>query len=351
LTLRDDGSPYIKILDFGIASFRAIEEDNKGEIIGTLFYMSPEQLEGDNHFSGASDIYALGLIAYELIVGRVYGMEELEDAPLIQIFRARLFSPQEAPTTRALRQGVPLPPGFDAWFATATAREPTHRFPRAIEATDALARVFGLEPPSASLSAPSGTPKEQAEAPVPLVFISSASADEAWRARLSTHLGVLKQEDLIEIWHHGCVGAGAELRLEIIGAIERADVAVLLVTADYLQDEFIWEVEIPRILKRQAKGALRVIPVLTRPCDWRGARWLKDVAVYPRHGRPISLGSQQEAERDIAELVAEIRQIVERTVDEEPAHHPSARHSPQYPDEATRALSLQSRTPARARQS
>ena len=73
-----EASGQPKILDFGIA--RATDCDiqkttlrtNSGELIGTIQYMSPEQIEGDPHaLDTRSDVYALGIITYELLAGRL----------------------------------------------------------------------------------------------------------------------------------------------------------------------------------------------------------------------------------------------------------------------------------------
>ena len=74
--LRDDG--YVKVLDFGVAQLapHALDTDAEtlqgtlpGTLLGTLKYMSPEQARG-SAVSHASDIFALGIVLYELATGR-----------------------------------------------------------------------------------------------------------------------------------------------------------------------------------------------------------------------------------------------------------------------------------------
>ncbi len=72
LSRGDDGRETVKVLDFGLARLLETEASaltSPGTMLGTCSYMSPELIEA-NHSSGASDIYALGVILYELVTGR-----------------------------------------------------------------------------------------------------------------------------------------------------------------------------------------------------------------------------------------------------------------------------------------
>jgi len=102
--------------------------------------------------------------------------------------------------------------------------------------------------------------------PGPSVFISYSHKDEAWKDRLVPHLRVLQPEELLDTWDDRRIGAGANWYEAIQQAIERASVAILLISADFLTSKFILEQEVPRLLERRQTEGLHIVPVIVRPC-------------------------------------------------------------------------------------
>jgi len=152
---REDGPPRIKLLDFGIAKIVAANaaSANATQAVGTPLYMAPEQFLVESAVSAATDLYALAMIAYTMLVGQTYWFEESKKGANVFAFAAyATMGPQEAASVRALRSGVTLPPGFDAWFAKATAKKPAERFPTATAMIAALSEALGLPPPTAILA-------------------------------------------------------------------------------------------------------------------------------------------------------------------------------------------------------
>jgi serine/threonine protein kinase/tetratricopeptide (TPR) repeat protein len=103
-----DGRPVPKVIDFGVAKAtgpRLTEQSvytEVGSIIGTLEYMSPEQAELNNlDIDTRSDIYALGVILYELLTGAVpFSRKELEKAGLAEMLRVIKEAEPPRPSTR-----------------------------------------------------------------------------------------------------------------------------------------------------------------------------------------------------------------------------------------------------------
>jgi serine/threonine protein kinase len=150
VTSRDDGSPCVKILDFGIAKVVAQSGDLRStRAIGTPLYMAPEQIRGDAAINPRADIFAIGHIAYTLLVGEPYWDEEAITAESHYAFVAHvLLGAQEPPCLRALRRrGVKLPPDFDRWFLKALALRPEERFEHVTTAVASLARALSVPVP------------------------------------------------------------------------------------------------------------------------------------------------------------------------------------------------------------
>jgi hypothetical protein len=147
----------------------------------------------------------------------------------------------------------------------------------------------------------------------PTVFISYSHKDEAWKDRLVSHLGVLQQEGLLDIWEDRRIGAGEDWYPEIQKAIDAASVAILMVSADFLTSKFILGEEVPRLLERREKEGLRIFPVIIKPCAWHHVQWLARIQARPKDGRAISGGSEHQIDTDMAAIANEIISILRCT--------------------------------------
>jgi serine/threonine-protein kinase len=156
VTKRDDGSPCVKILDFGIA--KVVVESNQAaratRPMGTPLYMAPEQIRGDSEIGRTADVYALGHIAYTLLTGEPYWTEEGNCLALYALLSKIMGGMQEPASERAFRRrGVLLPTNFNAWLQKTTALRAQDRFDSASAAVGALTAVLGRAAPRPSLAA------------------------------------------------------------------------------------------------------------------------------------------------------------------------------------------------------
>ena len=70
LTDKDDALDHVKVLDFGVSRFIEIEDTQRGMVVGTPEFMAPEQIMDPEHVDKRADIYALGVILYEMLEAR-----------------------------------------------------------------------------------------------------------------------------------------------------------------------------------------------------------------------------------------------------------------------------------------
>ena len=137
------GEVFVKLLDFGIAKgvdVPRIDSGTKtGAMIGSPFYMSPEQILGSKLIDHRSDLWSVGVVAYEALTG-----EKPFDAETMGGLAIKIHS-EPLPLVTTRRAG--LSPAVDAWFARACERAVEKRFSNAKEMAETFAAAVGGEMP------------------------------------------------------------------------------------------------------------------------------------------------------------------------------------------------------------
>jgi hypothetical protein len=103
------------------------------------------------------------------------------------------------------------------------------------------------------------------------VFISYSHQDQALRTELEKHLSNLKRQNIITSWYDGNIIPGKELEPEIMQHLKHAQIILLLVSADFIASDFCYSIEMKEAIARHNANQARVIPILLRPTDWKGA--------------------------------------------------------------------------------
>lgn len=119
-----------------------------------------------------------------------------------------------------------------------------------------------------------------------LVF-SYSHADEALRNELEKHLSPLKRQGFIDAWHDRRIIAGQEFNGQINQHFEEADIVLLLVSSDFINSDYCYDIEMMRAVERHDLGQAIVIPVILRQCHWHDLPFGKLLAATP-DGRPVT---------------------------------------------------------------
>ncbi len=149
----------------------------------------------------------------------------------------------------------------------------------------------------------------------PTVFISYSHKDEQEKEALLAHLGVLQRAGKITLWNDDQIGAGEDWKRAIEQAIAQAKIAILLVTVNFLNSNFILEEEVPALLERRRKEGLIVLPVIAKACAWRRVDWLAEINVRPKNGQPIWAENGRHVDENLAALAEEVARIMEKGVE------------------------------------
>jgi serine/threonine-protein kinase len=178
--------PVVKIVDFGLAKLPAgrfhIDEQIRvtaaGTVFGTVAYMAPELARGMGAVDHRSDLYALGVILYEMLGGK-HPFDGVEPSLL---FKQHLKQPPPPFAERA--PGAAVPPALEAVVRRLLEKDPAARYQSAEELREALHDAVpgaGIAPepvPSGAPSAPRSRPSTQAD-PIEIAPPSDASPPPA----------------------------------------------------------------------------------------------------------------------------------------------------------------------------
>lgn len=156
LVRRKDGATWVKVLDFGVSKILGDaggsgDTTRSNTMLGSPHYMSPEQMRSSRDVDARTDVWSLGVVAYQLLTGRV----PFEGKTLTHIIAAVLEGEPDPPSR--LVKG--LPPALDAAVLRCLESDRERRFPGVVELAAALApfapasaapsleRLLGVRPP------------------------------------------------------------------------------------------------------------------------------------------------------------------------------------------------------------
>lgn len=132
------------------------------------------------------------------------------------------------------------------------------------------------------------------------LFYSYAHEDESLRDELAGHLKIMERRNVIRSWHDRRIVPGQKWDTEIDTQLESAELVLLLISADFINSDYIWGYELEVALKRHQDGQASVVPVMLRSVDITDAPFAA-LQGLPSDLRPVtSWPNRDEAWTDVA---------------------------------------------------
>ncbi len=140
------------------------------------------------------------------------------------------------------------------------------------------------------------------------VFISYSHADSDWLKRLQTMLVPLQRQGALDVWEDSRIQVGQDWKEEIEKALERAKVAVLMVSPDFLASDFIAKHELPTLLEAARKEGLTILWVPVRHSLYKETEIARYQAAYnPR--TPLSTLTAAEQDAALVQIAEKLRAV------------------------------------------
>lgn len=291
LVTRQSGALVVRLADLGDAKcFQELQCVTKLGKRGYSIhaFTAPESLTDFQRLDPRSDVYALGAIFYFILTGHPPFVAASEEEIATKILTEKPLPPD------VLKPSVPK--AIVDVVEQAMVRDADARYSTAPEMRNALRQAIGMVTTD-------GVPRKEHLSPPAKskVFFSYSHKDEELRDELEKHLSILKRQGVIAGWHDRKIGVGREWADEIDKHLNTADVILLLISADFMASDYCYDIEMKRALERHEAGEARVIPVILRPVDWRGAPFGK-LQALPTDAQPVTKWSNRdEAFKNVAQ--------------------------------------------------
>jgi nucleoside 2-deoxyribosyltransferase len=176
----------------------------------------------------------------------------------------------------------------------------------------------------------------------PKVFLSYSHRDRRWADRLLTHLRAIA--DNVSVWSDAQIKVGESWHDEISRAITTADVAILLISADYLASDFIANQELPTLLESASQGRTLILPVMISPAFLDPASPLVQFQFVNDPHRPLSALKPSEQDEVFTAVARVIQQRLPKLARQEktgkPPVDPASHLAPLVEEIAARVVKL-----------
>ncbi|MFO7658122.1 MAG: toll/interleukin-1 receptor domain-containing protein [Bacteroidales bacterium] len=143
------------------------------------------------------------------------------------------------------------------------------------------------------------------------IFISYSHKDKNEKKKVEEHLSIFeKYSNTLKAWSDSELKCGDDINPEIIKAINEADAAILIVSTNFLNSDFIRMEEIPRLLKRREEAGIPIFPFIVKTCNWQIVLPVSKLLARPYEGKALNSFKGDNKERILTEFAKEVNDII-----------------------------------------
>jgi len=149
---------------------------------------------------------------------------------------------------------------------------------------------------------------------VPKIFISYAHEDIDFLKALVKRLKPLKRAKQIKLWDDGSLMPGEEWDESVKGHLAAADIIIILLSVDFIDSDYIFDEELPRIIERRKKGEIKLIPIIARGVNLEGTG-IGQYQCLPqdekRNLKPLIEWDKQQLDKVWVDIDKQIRKVID----------------------------------------
>ncbi len=145
------------------------------------------------------------------------------------------------------------------------------------------------------------------------IFVSYSHKDIKWLKRLQIHLSPLAREGKLDLWDDTLIRSGSNWRSEIENAVNKASVAILLISADFLASDFINENELPPLLEKAKNDGAIILPLIVSPCRFAETTNVSKFQAVNNPAQPLSSQTKTIQEKTFLKLSKDVEEILKNS--------------------------------------
>ena len=143
------------------------------------------------------------------------------------------------------------------------------------------------------------------------VFISYSHKDKAWLTEVTKHLKVLKRkETAIDVWADTEIKAGDKWKDKITDALTEAKIAILLISTDFLNSDFIIDNELPPLLEAAQKNGTKILSLILKPCLYDEFKELSQFQAVNSPNTPLIGCTDNDKEQLLVKLARDVKENI-----------------------------------------